>query len=47
MSVNCGFTSTGLPIGLQIVAPAYREDLALAAAAAFESVRGPVKWPGM
>jgi nicotinate-nucleotide--dimethylbenzimidazole phosphoribosyltransferase len=47
MSVNCGFTSTGMPIGLQIVAPAYREDLALAAAAAFESVRGAVKWPGM
>jgi aspartyl-tRNA(Asn)/glutamyl-tRNA(Gln) amidotransferase subunit A len=47
MSVNCGFTTAGLPIGLQIVAPAYREDLALAAAAAFESVRGPVKWPGM
>jgi len=47
MSVNCGFTTAGLPIGLQIVAPAYREDLALAAAAAFEGVRGAVKWPGM
>ena len=47
MSVNCGFTAAGLPIGLQIVAPAYREDLALAAAAAFEGARGPVKWPDM
>lgn len=47
MSVNCGFTAAGLPIGLQIVAPAYREDLALAAAAAFEDARGPVTWPDM
>jgi aspartyl-tRNA(Asn)/glutamyl-tRNA(Gln) amidotransferase subunit A len=47
MSVNCGFTSAGLPIGLQIVAPAYREELALRAASAFEAARDPVKWPGM
>ena len=45
MSINCGFTKSGLPIGLQIVAPAYREDLALRAAAAFEAVRGPLTWP--
>ncbi len=48
LSIHCGFTQTGvpgLPIGLQIVAPAYREDLALRAAAAFEAVRGPVTWP--
>ena len=51
LSVNCGFTQTGvsglpgLPIGLQIVAPAYREDLALRAAAAFEAARGPLTWP--
>ena len=45
MSINCGFTQTGLPIGLQIVAPAYREDLALRAAAAFEALRGPLVWP--
>ena len=45
MSVNCGFTSAGLPIGMQIVAPAYREDLALAAAFAFEQSRPAVAWP--
>ena len=45
MSINCGFTKAGLPIGLQIVAPAYREDLALRAAAAFEALRGPLVWP--
>lgn len=45
LSINCGFTEGGLPIGLQIVAPAYREDLALRAAAAFEAARGPVTWP--
>ena len=45
LSINCGFTEDGLPIGLQIVAPAYREDLALLAAAAFEAARGPITWP--
>lgn len=45
LSVNCGFTGDGRPIGLQIVAPAYREDLALAAAAAFERSRPPIVWP--
>ena len=46
MSVNCGFTASGLPIGLQIVAPAYREELALAAAYAFEQSREAIAWPG-
>ena len=45
LSINCGFTQAGLPIGLQIVAPAWREDLALRAAAAFEAARGPLTWP--
>jgi aspartyl-tRNA(Asn)/glutamyl-tRNA(Gln) amidotransferase subunit A len=45
LSINCGFTASGLPIGLQIVAPAYREELALRAAAAFETARGPIDWP--
>ena len=45
MSVPCGFTGDGRPIGLQIVAPAYREDLALAAAAAFEASRPAIAWP--
>jgi aspartyl-tRNA(Asn)/glutamyl-tRNA(Gln) amidotransferase subunit A len=44
MSVPCGFTSGGLPIGLQIVGPRLAEGLMLRAAAAFETVM-PVKLP--
>jgi aspartyl-tRNA(Asn)/glutamyl-tRNA(Gln) amidotransferase subunit A len=36
MSVPCGFTSEGLPIGLQIMAGRFREDLMLRAAHAYE-----------
>lgn len=36
ISVPCGLTKTGLPVGLQIMAPPHREDLVLKAAAAFE-----------
>ena len=35
MSVPCGFTQAGLPVGLQIVGPRLREDLVLQAAAAY------------
>jgi aspartyl-tRNA(Asn)/glutamyl-tRNA(Gln) amidotransferase subunit A len=38
-SVPCGFTSDGLPIGLQIVGPARNDARVLAAARAFESLR--------
>ncbi|HXW24992.1 MAG TPA: amidase [Xanthobacteraceae bacterium] len=38
-SVPCGFTADGLPIGLQIVGPARRDDLVLRAARAFESAQ--------
>jgi aspartyl-tRNA(Asn)/glutamyl-tRNA(Gln) amidotransferase subunit A len=38
-SVPCGFTGSGLPVGLQIVGGRYREDLVLKAAAAFEEAR--------
>jgi aspartyl-tRNA(Asn)/glutamyl-tRNA(Gln) amidotransferase subunit A len=38
-SVPCGFSSDGLPIGLQIVGPARRDHLVLRAARAFESAR--------
>ena len=47
LSVHCGFTQGGLPIGMQIVAPAYREDLALKAGRAFELARGPIAWPSL
>ena len=36
-SVPCGFTKSGLPIGLQIVAALRREDLVLRAARAYEA----------
>jgi aspartyl-tRNA(Asn)/glutamyl-tRNA(Gln) amidotransferase subunit A len=36
MSVPCGFTKDGLPIGLQLVGPMQREDLVLRAAHAYQ-----------
>lgn len=36
ISVPCGFTHDGLPIGLQIAAPAWREDVVLQVAHAYE-----------
>jgi aspartyl-tRNA(Asn)/glutamyl-tRNA(Gln) amidotransferase subunit A len=36
ISVPCGFTQSGLPIGLQIAAPHWREDLVLRLAHAYE-----------
>jgi Asp-tRNA(Asn)/Glu-tRNA(Gln) amidotransferase A subunit family amidase len=37
ISVPCGFTKSGLPIGLQIAGPRWREDLVLGLAHAYES----------
>ena len=39
MSVPCGFTRNGLPVGLQIVGRRLREDRVLEAAAAYEALR--------
>ena len=36
ISIPCGFTSDGLPIGLQLAAPPWQEDLLLQAAHAYE-----------
>ncbi len=36
LSMPCGFTSAGLPVGLQIVAPPFREDRLLLVAAVLE-----------
>jgi aspartyl-tRNA(Asn)/glutamyl-tRNA(Gln) amidotransferase subunit A len=36
MSVCCGYSSAGLPIGMQIVAPAFREDVVFQVAEAYE-----------
>ena len=45
-SVRSGFSDNGLPVGLQIVAPRHRDDLALQAAYAFEQARPwNDKWP--
>jgi aspartyl-tRNA(Asn)/glutamyl-tRNA(Gln) amidotransferase subunit A len=44
LSIPCGFTTSGLPIGLQIVGPRLSEPLVLRAAAAFETAM-PVRLP--
>ena len=38
ISVPCGFTPEGLPVGLQIVGPRFREDLVMAVAGAYEQL---------
>ena len=40
ISIPCGFTESGLPVGLQIVAPRGREDMLLSAASIFEEMIG-------
>ena len=39
ISLPCGWTDDGLPVGVQLVAPWYREDLLLRVAAAFEHAK--------
>ena len=43
-SVPCGFTSQGLPIGLQIVGPIGADDLVLRASRAFETAAPSPCW---
>lgn len=43
-SVPCGFTPEGLPVGLHIVGPRFRDDLVLRAAFAYECA-APVPYP--
>jgi aspartyl-tRNA(Asn)/glutamyl-tRNA(Gln) amidotransferase subunit A len=45
ISLPCGFTETGLPIGLQIAAPHWREDLVLRLAYAYEQATAWHKRP--
>ena len=40
LSVNCGFSSGGLPMGLQIVGPRFREERVMRAAHAYEQAAG-------
>jgi len=43
-SIACGFTSSGLPVGLQIVAAKYQDALVLRVARAFEEI-SPIRTP--
>ena len=43
ISVPCGFTQAGLPIGLQIAGPHWREDLVLALAHWYDQTAGGVR----
>ncbi len=40
LSVPCGFDSAGLPVGMQLIAPAFREDALLRAGHAYEQAAG-------
>jgi aspartyl-tRNA(Asn)/glutamyl-tRNA(Gln) amidotransferase subunit A len=44
-SLCCGFDGTGLPVGLQIIGPRFADALVLRAARAYESARGPIRYP--
>ena len=45
-SIPCGFTTSGLPVGLQIVGPRYADGMVLRASRAFETAR-PIKLPSL
>ena len=46
LSLNCGFSASGLPIGLQIVGPRFGDLFVLQLAAFYEAQRGLiVNWP--
>ena len=45
-TIPCGLTTGGLPIGIQLVGPMFRDDLVLRAARAYETVR-PLTRPAM
>jgi amidase len=42
IAVPAGFSATGLPMGIQIVAPIHGEASCLAAAAAYEAAAGDI-----
>ena len=47
-TVRAGLTDNGLPVGLQIIGPKYRDDLVLQAAYAHEQLRPwDDKWPSL
>lgn len=45
-SINCGFSKSGMPIGLQIVADRFQDLRVMALAKTYETWRGPItNWP--
>ena len=46
LSVPCGLTRGGLPIGLQVVGPAFKEETIFRVGSAYESARGAWPRPG-
>ncbi|MHA2938877.1 amidase [Vibrio sp. RC27] len=46
-SINCGFSKSGMPIGLQIVAPRFDDLKVIALAKAYEQWRGAINWPSL
>ena len=44
VSIPCGTDAKGLPIGMQLIAPAYREDLLFRAALAWEELSGQAQY---
>ena len=46
ITIPCGLTAAGLPIGLQIVGPMFADALVLRAARAYEQIR-PVTRPSL
>ncbi|MCT2376565.1 amidase [Pseudomonas aeruginosa] len=46
LSINCGFTAAGMPIGLQLVAPRFADTWLLRIGKTYEGWRGPIHgWP--
>ena len=45
LSLNCGFSTAGTPVGLQIVTRRFADLQALQLARWFEARRGPICWP--
>jgi aspartyl-tRNA(Asn)/glutamyl-tRNA(Gln) amidotransferase subunit A len=44
LSLPCGATSSGLPVGLQLLGPAFREENILKAGYAYETARGAIQF---
>ena len=43
LSVPCGVTKEGLPVGVHLIGPAFKEEILLNVAYAYEQERGPLK----